>query len=475
MQDEQRHNSNVWEDCLHIIENNVLPVQYETWFKPIRFVGLAGDVLTVEIPTEYYRNFIEENFIDLLSRTLRRVIGATAKLRYRVAPVQGQPSLVMDGSAGPKATNAPVPVSTVNPGGNAAHVAYPGAQRLQIDPRLNPSYRFSTLVEGECNKLAILTGKEISDNPGNTPYNPLFIFGGCGLGKTHLAQAIGNAIKEKNPDCTVLYVTGTEFKTKYMDATQHNVLTEFLSFFMKIDVLILDDIHDMRGQGNQSAFFSIFNHLHLNNKQLILTSDRAPKELENFEERLLSRFKWGLSVELKHPDYNTRLNMLHRKCERDGLMIPEDVLRYIAMNVKSNFRELEGALISLMAYSTFTHKDCSIEMAGSVLENIISEQKSDLTIDKVQSAVCEYFHISKEELVSSSRKRQLVQARQISMYLCRNLIEGCSLSTIGARTGGKDHSTVLHSCNSISDLMSTDRMLKCYVTELEGILQPTGR
>jgi chromosomal replication initiator protein len=475
MQDTARHSNNVWEDCLRIIENNILPVQYETWFKPIRFVSLAGDVLTLEVPTEYYRSFIEENFIDLLSRTLKRVIGEGARLRYRIAPVQGQPSVVVDGTAGPKVTNSPVPFSTLKPGGSTGPLVYPGLKRLQIDPRLNPDYRFSTLVEGECNKLGILTGMEISDNPGNTPYNPLFIFGGCGLGKTHLAQAIGNAIKEKNPECTVLYVTGTEFKTKYMDATQRNILTEFLSFYMKIDVLIVDDIQDMRGQGNQSAFFSIFNHLHLHNRQLILTSDRAPKELENFEERLLSRFKWGLSVELKHPDYNTRLSMLQSKCEREGLMISDDVLRYIAMNIRSNFRELEGALISLMAYSTFTHRDCSIEMAASVLENIVSEEKNDLTIEKVQAAVCEYFHITKEDLLSTSRKRQLVQARQISMYLCRNLIPNCSLSAIGAKTGGKDHSTVMHSCNNVSDLMSTDRMFKSYVTELEGILQPVGR
>ena len=475
MQDTQRHSSDVWEDCLRIIENNILPVQFETWFKPIRFVALSGDVLTVEVPTIYYRDFIEENFIDLLTKTLRRVIGNNAQLRYRVAPVQGQPSVDIDGAAGPVAQNPPVSISSIKPAGSTGALVYPGLKKMRIDPRLNPEYRFSTLVEGECNKLGILTGIEISNKPGETPYNPLFIFGGCGLGKTHLAQAIGNAIKEKNPDCTVLYVTGTEFKTKYMDATQRNILTDFLSFYMKIDVLIIDDIQDMRGQGNQSAFFSIFNHLHLHGKQLILTSDRAPKDLENFEERLLSRFKWGLSVELKHPDYNTRLSMLQSKCRREGLIISDEVLRYIAMNVKSNFRELEGSLISLMAYSTFTHRDCSIEMVNNVLSNIVSEPKSDLTIDKVQSAVCEYFHITKDDLVSHSRKRQLVQARQISMYLCRNMIPNCSLSVIGSKTGGKDHSTVLHSCNTVCDLMSTDKVFKGFVTELEGILQPVGR
>ena len=470
MQDTSRH-IDVWEDCLRIIQNNILPQQYETWFKPIRSVSLCDDVLVLEVPTSFYCTYLEQNFLDLISRTLKRVIGPNAKLRYMVAPVQGQSSVLIDGAAGPVATNKSISLNTVKAAGSNGTMVLPGLKKLQIDPRLSPDYRFSTMVEGECNKIGILTGKEIALKPGQTPFNPLFIFGGCGLGKTHLSQAIGNAIKEKCPESIVFYVTGTEFKTKYMDATQKNVLTDFLSFFMKIDVLIVDDIQDMRGQGNQSAFFSIFNHLHLNGKQLILTSDRPAKELENFEERLLSRFKWGLSVELKAPDYNTRLAMLQAKCHREGLIIPDEVLRYIAMNVKSNFRELEGALVSLMAYSTFTHEDCSIEMAAKILDKIVSDEKSDLTIEKVQSVVCEYFHIAQDDLVSHSRKRQLVQARQISMFLCRNLIPNCSLSVIGAKTGGKDHSTVLHSCNTVCDLMSTDRMFKTYVQDLEGILQ----
>ncbi len=473
MQDSTLHR-NVWDECLQIIRSNILPEQYETWFKPIRFVELKDMSLVLEVPSEFYCTYIEQNFIDLLSHTIRRVIGEGARLKYRYAPIQGHSSMVVAGGAGPAATNKSVAVNSMKPAGDGM-VVHPGLKKLQINPRLNPDYRFSTMVEGDCNKVGILTGKEISAKPGQTPYNPLFIFGGCGLGKTHLAQSIGNDIKERYPDSVVVYVTGTEFKTKYMDATQRNILTDFLSFFMKIDVLIIDDIQDMRGQGNQSAFFSIFNYLHLHGKQLVLTSDRAPKDLENFEERLLSRFKWGVSVELKAPDYNTRLAMLQSKCSREGLIISDEVLRYIAMNVKSNFRELEGALISLMAYSTLAHEDCSIEMAQRVLENIVAEEKNDLTIEQVQSAVCDYFHIGKDDLVSGSRKRQLVQARQISMFLCRNLIPNCSLSAIGAKTGGKDHSTVLHSCNTVCDLMSTDRLFKSYVQELEGILCPVGR
>ena len=472
MQENDKHIA-VWQSCLRIIEQNIEPQQFATWFKPIRPVSLVDSTLTIEVPTDYYRSYLESAFLDILSRTLRRELGSGARLMYRVRPVQGQQPMTLSGAEGATAQNKPVSVPSYSSSGNPSALVFPGLKRIQIDPRLNPAYRFSTLIEGECNKLGITAGKDISSKPGTTPFNPLFIFGGSGLGKTHLAQAIGNSVKEQYPDLTVLYVTGNEFKTQYMDAVSvRNKLTDFLAFYMKIDVLIVDDIQDLIGQGSQNAFFNIFNHLHQNGKQLILTSDRAPKDLAGFEERLLSRFKWGLSVELGHPDYATRFAMLQRRCLQEGLPVSEDVLKHIAMNVKNNFRELEGALISMMAYATFTHKDCTIELAGSIVDKIVGESTNEINISKVQDTVCEYFKITHADLVSTSRKRQIVQARQISMYLCRNLISNCSLSLIGAETGGKDHSTVLHSCTIVSDLMSTDRVFKKYVTDLQNILCP---
>ena len=472
MENPNRH-IDIWNDCLHIIEQLVEPQKYATCFKPIKPVSMEDSTLTVEVPTDFFREYLEGAFLDIIKKTLRRVIGVDARLIYRVRPVKSQQPMQYPASNSLEPSNRPVSINTYNPSGNPSPFVYPGLQKLNIKPRLNPVYCFENLIEGECNKMGITAGLNISSAPGNTPFNPLFLFASSGLGKTHIAQAIGLAIKEKFPEKVVLYVTGNEFKTQYMDAVNvKNKLTDFLAFYMKIEVLIVDDIQDLIGQGSQNAFFNVFNHLHQSGKQLIFTSDRAPVDLQNFEERLLSRFKWGLSVELKRPDYQTRLAMLKSRSFREGVSIDDAVLEYLATRIKSNFRELEGALISLIAHATLTRQEVTVELAQNITDKIVGEEKSDLTIDKVQSVVCEYFNITREALLSKTRKRQIVQARQIAMYISRNHIENCSLSTIGMELGGKDHATVLHACTTVSDLMSTDRTFKQYITDIEKMLVP---
>lgn len=396
-------------------------------------------------------------------------------MRYITTPVQKTQPLSYPAAHGNTPVNKSVSVETYS-GANPGPFVFPGVQRIQINPQLNPVYCFENLVVGECNRMGFTAGESISAAPGKTPFNPLFLFGGPGLGKTHLAQAIGIAIKKKYPDLVVLYVPASRFKTQFMDAVAvKNKFTDFIAFYQKMDVLIMDDIQDLCGPSTQNAFFTIFNHLHQSGKQLIFTSDRAPAELENFEARLLSRLKWGLSVELQKPDYATRLEMLRARADREGIQLKDDVLEFLAKRIKSNFRELEGALISLLANATLAHKEITVELAESVTENIVGEEQNDVTIDKVQRVVCDYFRITRDELVSKTRKRQIVQARQIAMYMSRMFITNCSLSTIGSEIGGKDHATVLHACTTVTDLMSTDKTFKQYVTDIEKILVPVKR
>ena len=340
-------------------------------------------------------------------------------------------------------------------------------KHFNINPQLNPNYTFSNFVEGICNRLGRSAGIAISENPGKT-FNPFFIYGGSGLGKTHLAQAIGIAIKERFPEKIVLYVPANRFQTQYMDAVNiKNKLTDFLHFYQMIDVLIIDDVQEFADKpGTQNAFFHIFNHLQQNRKQLVLTSDRSPAELKGLEQRLLTRFKWGLSVELEKPDFETRRNILISKSKRDGIVLPEEVLNYLAMKIDSNVRELEGTLVSLIAHSTYNRQPITLELAKQLIEKIVTNTSKEISIKLIVDMVCDYFGIKPESLQDRTKKREIVQARQIAMYLSRNHTVN-SLSVIGSKIGGKNHATVLHACNTVSDLMDTDKTFKQYVTDIE--------
>jgi len=347
----------------------------------------------------------------------------------------------------------------------------PGLKKLDIDPRLNPENSFDNFIEGECNRLARSAGFAVSKNPGGTAFNPLLVYGDSGLGKTHLAQAIGIEVKELFPEKTVLYVNANKFQTQFVDAIRNNNKNDFLHFYQMIDVLIIDDVHEFAGkEKTQDTFFHIFNHLHQSGKQLILTSDKPPVELQGMESRLLSRFKWGLSADLQAPDFETRMAILKKKTYNDGIELPEEVLEYISTHISDNIRELEGALISLLAQSTLNKKEITLELTKEMIDKLIKSTKREISIDYIQKVVCNYYNIGLEQLQSKTRKREIVQARQVAMFFSKTLTKS-SLATIGSQIGGKDHATVLHACKTVNNLIETDKRFRLQVDEIEKKLK----
>jgi chromosomal replication initiator protein len=347
----------------------------------------------------------------------------------------------------------------------------PGIKKLHVDPRLNPDNSFTNFIEGDCNRLARSAGEAVADKPGGTAFNPLFIYGDSGLGKTHLSQAIGIKVKEKYPDKTVLYVNANKFQTQFVESIRNNNKNDFLHFYQMIDVLIIDDIHELAGkEKTQDIFFHIFNHLHQTGKQLILTSDKPPIEMQGIEQRLLSRFKWGLSADLQAPDFDTRIKILRHKVYHDGIDINDDIVEYIASNIAVNVRELEGALISLLAQSTLNKKEITLDLTRNVIDKLVKNSKKEISVDYIQKIVCDYFNISPDQLHSKTRKREIVQARQIAMFFSKSLTKS-SLASIGSQIGGKDHATVLHACKTVNNLMDTDKRFKQTIENIEKKLK----
>ncbi len=470
--------SNVWASCLNVIKDNIPQTSYQTWFEPIKPVKLDRDILTIQVPSLFFYEYLEEHYIDLLSKTLRRNLGANAKLEYNV---------VMDNShinnRKPYTLNFPTTNKTdlrnrpVSVSSNQERLdirnpfVIPGIKKLNVDPQLNNDYSFENYIEGDCNRLARNAAYAVAKNPGKTAFNPLFLYGNSGLGKTHLAQSIGIEVKRQMPEKTVLYVSANKFQTQFTDSVRNNSQNDFLNFYQMIDVLIIDDVHEFAGKTKtQNTFFHIFNHLHQSGKQLIITSDKAPVDLAGVEDRLLSRFKWGLSADLQIPAFETRVEILNRKIYTDGLTVPEDVVYYIASNVLNNVRELEGALISLLAMATLNKQEINFENAKAIIDKLVKKTSREVTVESISETVCDYFGLDLEILHSKTRKREIVQARQIAMYFSKSLTNS-SLSTIGAKIGKKDHATVLHACKAVNNLIETDKDFKGQVKEIEAQLK----
>ncbi len=466
----------VWDSCLEFVSDNVEEQVYNTWFRPIIPVKLTEADLTIQVPSKFFYEWLEEHYVKLLKSAISRDLGKDAKLRYSIVMANNYDNQKPSTITIPSSNRAkPVQHQSLNmPNSQMGEIngvinpfALPGLRRVKVDSQLNPNYSFDNFIVGESNRLAKSAGYAVSKNPGGTAFNPLFLFGGVGLGKTHLAHSIGVEIKERYPEKTVLYVSAEKFTQQFTESTRKNNRNDFINFYQMIDVLIIDDVQFFSSkEKTQMAFFQIFNHLHQIGKQLILTSDKAPVDMQGFENRLLSRFKWGLSAEINSPNYETRIEIIKSRNDKDGTIMPVEIVEFLASNITTNIRELEGALISLLAHASFSKEGLTIDLARKVIKKFVKNSTKEISIDYIQKVVCDYFSMDIDILQSKSRKRNVVQARQIAMFFAKRFTKA-SLATIGTQIGKRDHATVLHACKTVGNLSETDRQFKSYVDELE--------
>ena len=462
----------VWNHCLSFIKDNITTQAYKTWFEPIQAVKLTDNALSIQVPSKFFYEWLEEHYVKLLKVALTKELGAEAKLVYviKMENTYGnkQPfteKIPSTQRTTVKSQEVDVPIKNKSPELKNPFVI-PGIRNVKIESQLNPSYNFENFLEGDSNRLARSAGMAVANKPGGTSFNPLLIFGGVGLGKTHLVHAIGVEIKDKYPEKTVLYISAEKFTQQYIESVKKNNRNDFIHYYQIIDVLIVDDIQLLSGKaGTQDVFFHIFNHLHQNGKQVILTSDKAPVDMIDIEQRLLSRFKWGLSAELQHPNFDTRIAIIKNKLFRDGVDMPEEIVEFLANNIKTNIRELEGAIISLIAHSSFNKREITIDLAKKIVDNYVKHTKREVSIDYIQKVVSDYFQMDVETLQSKTRKRHIVQARQLAMFFAKKFTKA-SLASIGSQIGKRDHATVLHACKTVDNLSATDKQFRKYVEDL---------
>ncbi len=449
-----------------MIQNNIPRQQFDTWFAPISFVSFeeSGRLLTLCVPSPFILEYIEEHYLKLFRAVLQRVFGDNVRLTYEVK-VDATHGLHTSEEASDRSTQVEKPVYLT--GLNTV----PQAMQA-LDSRLRNDLTFENFIEGSANKLPRTVGLAIAQHPRQATFNPLFIYGGSGVGKTHLVNAIGVRLKELYPNLRVLYVSAHLFQVQFVDAKLQNKINEFINFYQSIDVLIIDDVQEFASlQKTQLTFFHIFNHLHQNNKQLILTSDRPPLALQGMEERLLTRFKWGLQAELEPANEELRRDILRYKIRHNGLRIPEDVIAYIAARVDHSIRDLEGIVNALMAYSVVFNCEIDLALAERVVSRTVGEQthRPTITIERIIERTCDYFSQKQSDVLSSSRKASVVLARQVVMFLAQ---KHTTLSTtrIGMAVGRRGHATVLHSCQAITNRLENDATFRERLLELETMI-----
>ena len=452
----------LWEQCCNFIKDNISPEQYDTWFRDIVSESFADKRLVLVVKSSFFVDLLEQRHQGVLSAGIKKVYGEGVQLYYRYRTIKNDPSTdVSQKSSQPSPTIlAQVHAEAANP--------FKEPTRQDFDPQLNPRYTFENYCESTSNKIARSIGEAIADNPSLKTFNPLFVFGPSGVGKTHLIQAIGIRIKERNPQARVLYVTARLFQSQYTAAISKNI-NSFFHFYQGIDTLIIDDIQDLRNlPGTQNTFFHIFNHLHQHDRQIIMSSDCAPAEMEGFEARLLSRFKWGMQVELERPDIELRRDVLKLKSEQDGLSLPPDVAEFIASNVTSSVRELEGIMVSLMAHATVLNRDISLDLARKVMANAVKINSKSINFEMIVEAVSAHYGINSDLMYTKSRKREISDARQVVMYLAKKIAK-LPLTTIGNKID-RTHATVLYACQTIEARIGLEKKLAADIDSIEAAI-----
>lgn len=473
----------IWENCLKVIRTHIAEQTYTTWFEPIRPLKLVDNVLTIQVPSRFFYEWLEEHYVHLLRKAIDASLGTEGRLEYTIImEKQEKPYLPNNNAPQYTNTNNNKPAqnnNTTTPSfnGNAKMKAAsaPEENPLFRDSfQINPRYTFESFIEGDCNRLARSAGLAVAQKPGVTSFNPLMLYGGVGLGKTHLIQAIGNYVQE-NGQKKILYVSSDRFTNQFIDALKNNDLQSFTDFYMQADILAIDDVQFLSGkEKTQEIFFNIFNHLHQSGKQIIMTSDCPPKELKGLQERLLSRFKWGLTADLKQPDLETRIAIIHKILQSEqnkDIEISDKVVEYLAHSIDSNVRELEGAIVSLIAKASLNQSQITMDLAKQTVQQIVQPtDSSEINIDEVQKYVGDYFGVSVEMIKAKTRKKEIVIARQIAMYFAKEYT-GFSLKSIGYHFGGRDHSTVIHAIQTVNDMMSEKKELKMYIDDLRKKFQ----
>lgn len=454
----------LWSKCLDVIRDNIPEPAFKTWFADTKPASYANKVLTIFVPSQFVYEHIEDNYVDLLGAVIYRVFGAGTQLNYRIL-TDRQNKLTVD-----QVSDKPLakPAVEQKKSSNVAPDAVPVPVQ-DLDPMLRSNYSFENFIEGLSNRLPRAAAESIAMKPGKTVFNPLFLYGTSGVGKTHLANAIGLKVKELYPEKRVLYVSAHLFKVQYTDSVRKNTVNDFINFYQSIDVLIIDDIQEFVGvEKTQNTFFHIFNHLHQSGKQLIMTCDRPPVMLQGIEDRLITRFKWGLTAEIERPNLELRRSILADRVRREGIALDANVLEYIAEHVTDSVRELEGILISLHAHSALYGREIDLALAERVISKAVRVVEKELTIGDIVHATCEYYHVKDESIYASSRKRDIVLARQMAMYLTHKHLPNLSLARIGQCIGSKDHSTVLHACRTIEDQIGVDKAVELAVEDIEA-------